>query len=564
MIKFRELIQRAKVFINENPQRKKLFLTLFVLAIIPITVIAALTVQNLTQHAGGGSYITISGQDGSILTATDNPNVFIDINLDTSTSFPKWVLPNQPSAFNINNNLIGKAYAIEALGGGSTPTPMPSCIQKGDANGDGTINMGDVVRVERIILGRDPATDGADANGDGSVNMGDVTKIERYILGQDTPPACNPTPTSIPVSTSPTPIPSTPTPTSSLTSTPTNEPTPTPTSAPSILRAIYIENKDTDGSTGGSAPIRITINTAADIVRIPWRLNDLLQGQTQAPRIVQVTFIGDNLAVPFATTINLTKSSDASQTMADINLSLFHCPSTFRIGYECEMSALAYDSEKNPIFKGITYSWGISSVNSIGMIDKTEGNITKFYAKNLGTGSIWVIAKQGDTQVQKSINIQVIANDQNPTPASGNGTISGNTVPSGATLVVKNAAGVIVKTTTTPIDHFSLPVGRYSFIFNKSCYKEYRADDVPIVSGDNGMGTWPLAPISPQPPECFGIYNLSKDGVVDCKDMKILIGQYGKKGTNLSADLSRDGIVDGIDYNIMLRNYTPGNTTVCQ
>jgi hypothetical protein len=53
----------------------------------------------------------------------------------------------------------------------------------GDANGDGSITMGDVTKVERIILGLDVTTLSADANGDGQVNMGDVTRIERLILG---------------------------------------------------------------------------------------------------------------------------------------------------------------------------------------------------------------------------------------------------------------------------------------------------------------------------------------------------------------------------------------------
>jgi hypothetical protein len=53
----------------------------------------------------------------------------------------------------------------------------------GDANGDGLVNMGDVTKVELIILGLADSTAGADANGDGQVNMGDVTKIELIILG---------------------------------------------------------------------------------------------------------------------------------------------------------------------------------------------------------------------------------------------------------------------------------------------------------------------------------------------------------------------------------------------
>ena len=55
--------------------------------------------------------------------------------------------------------------------------------QAGDANGDGVVNMADVTRVLREILGLSPITSGADANQDGQINMADVTKIQKIILG---------------------------------------------------------------------------------------------------------------------------------------------------------------------------------------------------------------------------------------------------------------------------------------------------------------------------------------------------------------------------------------------
>jgi hypothetical protein len=56
-------------------------------------------------------------------------------------------------------------------------------ILRGDANGDGEVNMADVTKTERMILNMDPGSVGADTNGDGLINMGDVTRIERIILG---------------------------------------------------------------------------------------------------------------------------------------------------------------------------------------------------------------------------------------------------------------------------------------------------------------------------------------------------------------------------------------------
>ncbi len=64
-----------------------------------------------------------------------------------------------------------------------SPTTVQTAFSPGDANQDGIVNMGDVTKVERIMLGIDPLTPGADVNGDGVVNMGDVIRIERIILG---------------------------------------------------------------------------------------------------------------------------------------------------------------------------------------------------------------------------------------------------------------------------------------------------------------------------------------------------------------------------------------------
>lgn len=319
---------KIKVYLDANPQKVKFIGIIALTALVPLTVLTALTVQNLKQHAGGGALIILTDKDRNALGSTSDTNVFVDINLNATT---EWVLPSQPSAFNINN-LVENVYASESAT--STPTPTPTCIRKGDANGDGTIDMSDVNKVERIILGLDSTTDGADANNDGTVNMGDVTKIERYILGHDTPPACKVAPTNTPTAT-PTPPPgcfyqqvqcvtipcdpilvcATPTPTSI----PASDPTLTPTPAPKILRAIYIENLDSDGSTGGSAPVRITVNKEADITHIPWKINDLSSDQTQAYRTVKVTLIGDVTTTSATSTINLIKTATPTPTSTPIS-----------------------------------------------------------------------------------------------------------------------------------------------------------------------------------------------------------------------------------------------------
>ena len=60
-------------------------------------------------------------------------------------------------------------------------------FEPGDANGDGDINMKDVLLIRRVIAGLeeiDPENEMcADINGDGDVNMKDVLKIRRIIAG---------------------------------------------------------------------------------------------------------------------------------------------------------------------------------------------------------------------------------------------------------------------------------------------------------------------------------------------------------------------------------------------
>jgi hypothetical protein len=54
----------------------------------------------------------------------------------------------------------------------------------GDANGDHAVNVADITYVERVTLGLDPPTSGCYANPRGSeIDMGQVVWIERQILG---------------------------------------------------------------------------------------------------------------------------------------------------------------------------------------------------------------------------------------------------------------------------------------------------------------------------------------------------------------------------------------------
>lgn len=418
----KEFIQRAKAFINENPQRKKILLIILVLAIIPFTVIAALTVQNLRQHAAvdetfGASARIFDRNGEEILNSISDPNVFISIYIDRAF-WSRWAIPDQPSA---SNGLVKNVYAVTpdpnndcsnaaglcrfnsclagetlksspecqsvdkrlvcCIASSATPTPTPTAPTPTPTNtptptptptsANKTCTSGNT------RCGMDNNLEACQTNNLlqlGWVNLGSCAQFGKCVQVSSTEAKCQTTSSSNPIPT-PTPTPTIVSPTTTVTTiTSTSTPTPTPTKH--ILRAVYIEN--TDGDTGGSAPIKIVVKSRADITKIPWRLNDLPPGQLQSYRRVQITLIGDEIAVPISTHTLLTNY---------------------------------------------------------------------------------------------------------PTP--------------------------------TPYPNASKNL------------------------------------------------DLNNDGLVNCKDTRILISQYGQKGTSLSADLNHDGIIDGTDLNTILRNYTPGDTTVC-
>ena len=70
---------------------------------------------------------------------------------------------------------------IRQQGGGKDFTNMVELL-RGDANGDGKVDMDDATFVTNIILGTEDATEAADVNNDGTVSMPDAMFIVNRIL----------------------------------------------------------------------------------------------------------------------------------------------------------------------------------------------------------------------------------------------------------------------------------------------------------------------------------------------------------------------------------------------
>jgi hypothetical protein len=109
-----------------------------------------------------------------------------------STLTPGRLLPVKLSTFSSTMNMTAKKVEVAEINNGYVvmvelhqfPNESdPDLLLYGDANQDGIVNIGDVTKIERQILGLDAATPEADANRDGVVNIGDVTTTERIILG---------------------------------------------------------------------------------------------------------------------------------------------------------------------------------------------------------------------------------------------------------------------------------------------------------------------------------------------------------------------------------------------
>ena len=76
-------------------------------------------------------------------------------------------------------------WAVPTAVRGSSADPSISVPigLRGDATGDGLVDMADVVYVERVIMEMSPTTPGCDPSYDGRVDMADVVFIERLIIG---------------------------------------------------------------------------------------------------------------------------------------------------------------------------------------------------------------------------------------------------------------------------------------------------------------------------------------------------------------------------------------------
>ena len=533
-----DFIDKIKLFFSENPARLKLLIITALVLLIPITVLAALTVQNLRQRAGGTG-VQIVDAGGNFLSTTSNTSVYLRINLPenwVSLGMKRNDLVKQAYAQTICGDIIcsiGETCQTINEGGGivsgiclpgtQTPTLIPTAVPTPIPTKTPTPTPTSSVPVQNSGIQCGTITCDSTYYVCGQFQDPNSEKITYYCAPKSSLSTATPTPvpTNTPTpATSPTTIPA-------LIISPTSGPTPTP--IPNVLQAIYIENKDSDGSSNGSEPLRITSGLESYInTQVPWKLNDLLPSQNQATRLVQVTFLGSQGTVALTGTVTLIRATTPTEVLSRVEVSM-NCNNglaQISVKQSCYLSALAYDTANFPISRNVSYEWGISSIESIGTLTSTQNNITTFYAQNVGSGVIWVMVRQGDKQVQKSVVIQVenFASSGNTDSGSPTATPIPPTPTATPTPTPTNIpANPIVQNSPTPTPT-PLPY----------CYLKSKGDadcDNKITSADGvnetGSGIWQREFVS----ELSGIV------------------------TQKQSDFNKDGIINIVDFNIWLTSF---------
>lgn len=76
---------------------------------------------------------------------------------------------------------------------------------------------------------------------------------------------------------------------------------------------------------------------------------------------------------------------------------------------QTNMSTLAYDIDNQPIYKGVSYKWGISSNNGIGNL-KSKNDLAAFYPLKRGLGDVYVVAQNDCTKKGVTGSVSVTVN----------------------------------------------------------------------------------------------------------------------------------------------------------
>lgn len=315
-VKVQSYFSRLRFFLDANPHIRGFFFIIALVLFLPIAVGAALTFQNLQQKASGNENLKILDVTTEApITQTSDVNVKLQITLPSD-----WALPSpqstQRESLDGIASLVRKAYASHH--GPDFIFSGADCTNENVATACDSSHQWCWDGACHVTICPYPNTSGQFSCSSNSQCASGWCNAECCSAPPAIPPTATQVPTQIPTATTVSPtqtpiptrqplIPSATLPPQVPTAT-TQPGQPTATSAPvvHILSSITIENKDIDGSSGGTSLPPITSNFTQYLATpVQWKLNGLNPDQSQATRTVQVTLFDGTSYVPFKATITL-------------------------------------------------------------------------------------------------------------------------------------------------------------------------------------------------------------------------------------------------------------------
>ena len=187
------------------------------------------------------------------------------------------------------------------------------------------------------------------------------------------------------------------------------------------------------------------------------------------------------------------------------------------------------------------------------MASTYEGKLTTGVVENTGTINGTVItspianpatetytsAQSVSLTAEGSTSIRYTTDGTTPTCSTGN-TYSGP-ISVSSTQTIKAIA-------CYDDSHYS-SVSSYTYTINIPANNPVTGNGVVPSSGGGNSGTQTPPPAAPSNGD------ITKDGKIDIMDFSVMMSQWGKTGTGLSADLNNDGKIDIFDFSMLMANW---------
>lgn len=578
MVKIKEFIKSridiVRSFFAANPQRAKFIGIIAIAVILPLTVGVALTIQNLSQRASQGVGVEIVDKDGIPISTTTDPNVFLKITLPAD-----WVfLPSAPQS---NNIFVQQAFAQNAA--------KP-----------GYVLCGSGLKCENNIKVDTPDKEGFNKclsnknfSGADKINGKYLTRCnsDLYYFDVNNNNECSLVPGSNP---------------SETTCTPPQPPTPEDYDYAFCGSGLKCNGAIVDATDCGEAGKAKCLSTTATFSRdqITGRSlaccnatkYDLINNNCTLTLAADAQFSDPKCSIPIAATANTSTPTFTPAPVSESTPPTVISPN----GGEKWIVGNTYDIEWKASAVGRVYIYLYDYSGPVG---------TRGVADNIPVSDgkySWKIPSEITPSEKLKIAVRdTMAQEKTYDLSDEYFSIVASTTPSSGTPT-PTPTPILTPTSTAPISPATSPTThvleklRLTGGLSEEYYDTVISSDewnqklikvtlkglqpsensalrkvfVSFFSADGfsqGFEAGVTLVSSTVPPVSStvnsipkSIYDLNVDGVVNCKDSKIASDQFGKEGANIPTELlSQTGKVDGTTLNAILRNYTPGDTTVC-